>query len=297
MNQTGQDASGAFPAGPGDVPPGTSTLTSDPEQGAAPRRRHRRRTTLILAAAVAVAAAAGGTTALLARSASDPPSPLAALTGALARTSQESYRFRLDVTVMYAGKERRSVVVSGALDPGHERGTELLAARLPRPALGSQTAWIRFTGKYVYTRVSAESGPWSAGKPWDKAPVPAASALPLGDLYGFVSDWPVSPDELRAVLRQSAATARDAGPASGPGWTGSRYAFTARLSPRSSLSGIVYVDNQGRARRLVTTTTEDSRITTYRNLTFADFGTPVPVTTPPASQIRYTSTPYWGFYF
>ena len=290
MNQTDQDASGAFPAAAG-----TSTLSSGPEQAAALRRRHWRRTTLVLAAAVAVAA--GGTAALLARSASDPPSPLAALTGALARTSQENYRFRLNVTVLYAGTERSSVVVSGALDPGHERGTELLAVRLARYARDSRTAWIRFTGKYVYTRVSAEPGPWPAGKPWDKAPVPAAGALPLGDLYGFVSDWPVSPDELRAVLRQSAATARDAGPASGPGWTGTRYSFTARLSPRSSLSGIVYVDNQGRARRLVTTTTEESRVTTYRNLIFAGFGTPVPVTVPPASQIHYTSTPYWGFYF
>ena len=99
------------------------------------------------------------------------------------------------------------------------------------------------------------------------------------------------------TLLRSAATARDAGPASGPGWTGSRYAFTARLSTRSSLSGTVYVDKQGRVRRLVTTTTQAGGVTMYRYLAFGDFGVPVPVTAPPAGQVQYTGRPYWGFYF
>jgi hypothetical protein len=30
---------------------------------------------------------------------------------------------------------------------------------------------------------------------------------------------------------------------------------------------------------------------------FGDFGTPVPVTAPPASQVQYTARPYWGLYF
>jgi hypothetical protein len=67
----------------------------------------------VAAGAVVAVAAAGATAALLAGSASDPP-PLAALTGALAKTSHESYSFSLDSTVKYAGREVHSVVVSGA---------------------------------------------------------------------------------------------------------------------------------------------------------------------------------------
>jgi hypothetical protein len=98
------------------------------------------------------------------------------------------------------------------------------------------------------------------------------------------------------VLR-SAGTVREAGSASGPGWTGTRYAFTARLPrARESLSATVYVDQQGRVRRLVTISTQ-GRLTTDRDLAFGDFGAPVPVTAPPASQVKYTSYPYWGFLF
>jgi hypothetical protein len=58
----------------------------------------------------------------------------------------------------------------------------------------------------------------------------------------------------------------------------------------------VYVDRHEWVRRLVTTTTQ-GRLTTDRDLTFTGFGAPVSVTAPPASQVHYTSTPYWGFYF
>jgi hypothetical protein len=60
---------------------------------------------------------------------------------------------------------------------------------------------------------------------------------------------------------------------------------------------MAYVDMQGRVRRLMTTTTQKSGLTTYRDLTFGDFGAPVLATAPPASQVQYTSSPYWGFYF
>ena len=58
------------------------------------------------------------------------------------------------------------------------------------------------------------------------------------------------------------------------------------------------IDQQGRVRRLVTITTQGThgRITTDRDLTFGNFGAPVPVTAPPASQVGYTSTPYLGFF-
>jgi hypothetical protein len=56
------------------------------------------------------------------------------------------------------------------------------------------------------------------------------------------------------------------------------------------------VDQQGQVRRVITTITQ-GRITTERDLTFSDFGTPVAPTAPPVSQVDYTSSPRWGFLF
>jgi hypothetical protein len=297
MNETGQDRRGALAAGSGDLPPGTGSRRPAREQGTAarPRRRHLRK--LTLAAAVATAAAAGGVTAaLLTASAGHPPTALATVTSALANTSAGSYSFTLDTTVNFRGREMHSDVVSGSYDPKDGAGTELLATT--RTSQGDPVRiQIRFTGKYVYTQVAPGS---SFGEPWNKSPVPsAAAAMPGNDVYGFVTDQPVSPAELSGVLR-TAATVRQVGSASGPGWTGTRYAFTARFpGARESVTGTVDIDQQGRIRRLVTITTQGryGRATTDRDLTFGNFGAPVPVTAPPASQVGYTSTPYLGFFF
>lgn len=264
------------------------------EQDTAVRRRHLRRRTRVVVAAGAVVAAAGVTAALLATSDSPAPSALAVVTGALAKTSAESYSFSLDTTVRFAGRAVHSDVVSGTFDPGHELGTELLNTS---GIQGPVRAQIRFIGKYVYTWISAGSGLGTIGKPWDKAPVPHAGTNEMpGGPYGFASDQPVSPAELSVVLR-SAGTIRDGGPVSDPGWTGTKYTFTASLADgREPVSVTAYVDQQGRVRRLVTITTAGRR-TTNRDLTFGDFSTPVSVTAPAVTQFKYTSTPYWGFYF
>jgi hypothetical protein len=296
MNETGQDGRGALAAGSGDLPQGTGRSRRAQQQGtcARPRRRHLRK--LMLAAAIATAAAAGGVTiALLSASAGHPPTALATVTSALANTSAGSYSFTLDTTVNFRGRQEHSDVVSGSYDPRHGLGTELLAnTRTSRRAL--VRIQIRFTGRYVYTQQAPGSG---YGKPWNKSPIPpAAAALPPGDLYGFVTDQPVRPDELSAVLRS--ATVRQAGSASGPGWTGTRYAFTARFpAAQETISGTVDIDQQGRVRRLVTITTQGryGRVTTDRDLTFGNFGAPVQVTAPPASQVGHTSTPYSGYFF
>ena len=307
MSETGQYAPGTCPSEFDDLPPGTGTPAAREHDAPPWRRRWRRKTWVLVAAGAVVAAAATGVmTALLAGSTSVPlsapaaPQPaLGALTRALAQTSEASYGFTLDSTVTYKGREQNSDTVSGAIDPGHEQGTELLTARATRPSGGSSRAQIRFIGTYVYTRLAPGSGIGTIAKPWDKAPAPppAENVLPASDLYGFVSDQPVSPDELRVVLLRSTATVRDAGPASGPGWVGTRYTFTTRLSARSSLSGTAYVDKQGRIRRFSTITTQEGGPTMSRDLTFGAYGASGPVTAPPASQVQYTSQPYWGFYF
>lgn len=288
MNQTGQDERGAVVGEPGDVPPGTGAG----EQGTADRPRHWHLRKKILAAAVAAAAAAGVTTALLTASAGHPPAASATVASALASTSADSYSFTLDSTVNFSGREIRSDVVSGAYDPRHRLGTELLATGTSQGA--PVRIQVRFTSGYVYTQVAPGSG---FGKPWDKFPVSSARAA--YSVYGFVTDQPVSPAELSRVLR-SAGTVREVGSASGPGWTGTRYAFTARFpAAYVSVSGTVDIDQQGRVRHLATITTSGTRgkLTTDRDLTFGNFGALVPVTTPPANQVRYTSTPYLGYLF
>jgi hypothetical protein len=277
--------------------------TDQPQQDAAAGRPPSRRRTYALTAAgaVAVAAVAAGVTVAL-RPGPAAPAPIAAVTTALARTSAQSYTFSLDTTVqIQARRTLNSDTVSGAFDPQHNRSTELLTARSSGQ---TQRAQIRFIGANLYTSVSPGGG---FGKLWDETPVKAAAAgaMPPGDLYGFVSDQPVSPAALTVVLQAPGAAVRDAGPASGPGWSGTRYTFTARLyDGRESVTGTAYVDQQGRVRRLLTTTAEKGAragktlLTTDRVITFGDFGAPVPVAAPPASQTKSTTgQPYWGFYF
>jgi hypothetical protein len=261
----------------------------------ATRYRRGRRRKLLLVTAGAVVAVVGVAAALLAASASHAPSALIAVTNALTKTSAESYNFSLNTTVQFAGREVRWDAVHGAFDHRHELGTEHLTASRTQ---GPVRAQIRFIGKYVYTWVS--SGP-SLGTPWNKAPVPppGADVLPESDLYGFSTERPVNPAELLEVLRSEARVLRQ-GPASGAGWTGTSYAFTAGLSAQQSVSGTIYVDQQGQIRHLVMTIRQgaDLKFATVRDLTFSGFGAPVPVTAPPASQVTYTSGgPYWGFFF
>jgi hypothetical protein len=255
---------------------------------------------LAVGSAVVAAALAAGITAAL-HVAAAPPSPLSAVTSALARTSAQSYTFSIATTLRRPGRELSSDLVSGAYDPRWHLGMELLTARSAGQAKRAQ---IRFIGAYLYTSVSPGSG---FGKPWDKSPLAAAAAtaMPPGDLFGFVSDQAVRPSELTVVLRSAGTTVHDAGPASGPGWTGVRYTFTASLADgRESVSGNVYVDQQGRVRRVTSTTEEGAQatgrpfLTTQRDIAFGGFGAPVRVPAPPASQVKYTSgQPYWGFYF
>jgi hypothetical protein len=283
---------------------GTMSIGELPGRPAGAAKAHRpplRHWTLAFAAAGAVAAALAAGVAALLHSGTTAPSPLSAVTRALAQTSTDSYTFSLDKTAHFGGRTLNSDVVSGAFDPRHDRGTELLTTR---SAGRAERAQVRFIGAYLYTWVPPGSG---FSKPWDKSPATAAGdRTPPGGLYGFASDQPVSPAALTVVLRAPGASAHVVGPVSGPGWTGTKYSFIARLyDGRESVSGTAYLDQLGRIRRLMTITTErgarateKALLTTRRDITFANFGASVPASAPPASQTKYTSgEPYWGFYF
>jgi hypothetical protein len=287
-------------AAPRPVAPGTL------KQHGVVRRRPRHHQMRVLAAAVTVAAliaAAGVALLLRARPAEPAPaSPLDALSTALARTAADSYSFSLDTTVRVGGKNRTSEAVSGVVSPGRHLGMEQLVAR----SAGRTTlAQVRFAGAELYTLVPSGSG---FAKPWDESPAAAvSSAMPPGDLYGFASDRPVSPEALAVVLGAAGATVHGGGTASGPGWTGTRYTFVAHLyDGLETVTGTMDVDKHGHVRRLITVTTEKGTaptgkpqsLTTDRDITFADFGVPVPVTAPPLGQVKYTGgEPYWGLYF
>ena len=305
MNDTGQDMRATLLAGSDDVPPGIDLLRGVREQAAA-RRRHRRRMRVLLpvgAAAGVVAAAAM----VLGTSVTNPPSALAAVTSAMVKTSAQSYRFTMNGSLRLRSTGlTQYLTVTGAIDPQHERGTELLTGGPLRGTHNYVTEQLRFIGKNLYTWVSPASGLGSADKPWDEAPIPAPgtqAASPGSELAGNTFERPISPAELLGVLR-SAAAVRYVGPASGPGWTGSKYAFTAHPagSPAVTVAGTVDVDQQGRVRSLDTITTVRTRYpnsapTETEDLAFGGFGGAVQVTAPPASQVKQTSTPYWEFGF
>jgi hypothetical protein len=265
-----------------------------------PSRHHRMRLLAVAVAVAAVALAAGLTAALRAApQTSAAPSPLSAVTGALARTVARSYAFTVQTTVRNLATERNSVLVSGAYDPGRRLGAEALTQS---KAGQVNRAQVRFIGAYLYTSVPSGSG---LGKPWDKSSLAAATAAAVAagplpnDPYGFASDQVISPSGLMAVLRLPGTAVRDSGPASGPGWTGIRYTFAAR-DGQATISGAVDVDQQGQVRRIKTTTDHGVRpiTTTDRDISFGDFGAPVRVSAPPASQAEYTTgRPYLGFYF
>jgi hypothetical protein len=222
------------------------------------------------------------------------PTPAAAsiVTGALAKTSAESYGYSVESTARWNGRDINYDTASGVVAPRHELSTESLTARS-----GKIDAQIRFIGDYVYTRVSSGVKLPAKGKSWDKAPAPApAAVVNPNSLYGFASDQPVSPAALSQVLR-SASTVRAVGRASGPGWAGTAYTFTSALpGGRQSVTGTIDIDRQGQVRRL-STVTADGKISTVRNLTFGEFGTSVRTAPPLAAQTMDTSTPYWNFYF
>lgn len=264
--------------------------------------RPRRRTYALAAAGVAAAAAVAAGVAVALPSAGAGPTPISTLTSALAQTSAHSYTFSLTSSEHDARGILNTDVVSGAVNPRSDLGTELLTAHSNGT---TQRAQIRFIKADLYTSVSPAAG---FADRWDKTPAAAgaAGAMPPGDLYGFVSDRPVSPAALITLLRAAGATVREAGAASGPGWTGTEYSFKAPLAGGGEIvSGTVYVDQQGLVHRVVTITTEKGLqptakplLTTDRAITFADFGAPVQVTAPPVSQTKATAgQPYWGFYF
>jgi hypothetical protein len=278
MSDTETEARHLFAAATQDMPPEIDL----PGGFAAARRRDRSRRTrrgAVLSAGIVAAAAAVTAVTLIMGSA---PPALAVVTSALTRTLAQSYHLSEQDSSYY--------IVNGQIrSPHHHACTteadpvrHLLATSCPSGIISREVGGYI----YIYTPRSAVS----PGRHWLR--IPAASILPLPAIGGFIT---ATPQQMLAEIKK-AATVTVAGPASGPGWTGTRYAFSATLNPGTivKLSGTVTVDRQGRARALVLTMrfTGAPRIfpgalaalVTTRALTFSDFGAPLTVTPPPPDQ-------------
>ena len=108
----------------------------------------------------------------------------------------------------------------------------------------------------------------------------------------FDSQQAADPGALLDLLR-SAGTVTDEGPASGPGWTGTRYGFTVATSGRASGGRHRLRRPPGTGRRLCDDDHDPPwggyHVTITEDVTFSDFSVPVSVTAP-ASRLRVPAT-------
>jgi hypothetical protein len=257
--------------------------------------RRRRVRTLVPAGAVVALGAAAVLGLTLTATVAGAPSALAAVTAAAAKTSAGSFRITSTVTQVIAaapGDDGPPVRVTGVFDPGRGLGEEETAPSMLQ---------VRIVGGHIYVKLAGSRFSFASeflahGKPWVGSALPPPGPDTSLSLAAAVNgDVPIDPGALLGLLK-SVASVRAEGPASGPGWTGTRYAFTERLSDANgpmAVSGTVYVDNQGRVRRLVTNQTRTiwltsgakTSATTTFDVTFGGFGVRVSVTAPPASQV------------
>jgi len=289
MSDTDQEVRSLFAVAAGNVPPGIDLLRGVRARRAA--HRNRVRVTLSAAAAAVLAVVTAVTLTLV-----QAPSALAQLTSAVSRmTAGQGYHFRATTTRVQVQANGTPTTTradfSGAFDPARRVGEETVTG-------GVQT---RFTGGYVYLNPGRAAQPkLPDGKSWIRipglpplwAPVTADQQLRLG--AGLLSVAETSPQNLFALLR-SVSTVDKEGSVSGPGWTGTRYAFSVSIAfgpagsglPAVTATGTVDVDQQGFLRQLdaaytvpPTAPAQAERVTV--EMTFGDFGAPVSVSAPPA---------------
>jgi hypothetical protein len=272
MDDSETEARRLLAAATTDMPPGIDLL----EGFAAARQRDRARRTrriTVLSAGIAVAAAL--VTALTLTTAGSAPSARAAVSSALTRTLTQSYHLTEQGGSYYISNGRVThgphYTCTSVADPVRH----LEATSCPTGAM------IRTVGRYRYDYYADVP---VHGKHWARTPVTCpGQAAPIG---GFTT---ATPQQMLAEIKK-AAKVTVAGPVSGPGWTGTRYAFsktTPAAKKKLTLRGTVDVDKQGQARALVLTIrlTGATQVTgETRFLTFSDFGAPVTVIPPPADQ-------------
>lgn len=295
MNDTEETVRRLFAVATEDVPPGNDLLRGV-RVSLAPRVSRARALVAVGAAGIVAAAAAAITL-----SAGPAPSAFAQVMRAAARTATVSYRIRATDQLVRAGGLRSQPwsTADGEFDPVKGIGEQT-------DNLGAQ---IRYVGgsMYVFLTDDLRAGYSAGGRPvpawasWERLPIslrPGAGVTTarlalLGEVPSLLGQ--VDPQDLLALL-QSATRVREVGPASGAGWTGSAYTFTAvtkltgTLHTAVSTSGTVDVDQQGRVRELDAVESFGQTVRKVE-ISFGNFGLPVSVSAPPANE---TFTPPAG---
>jgi hypothetical protein len=285
MNDTEEAARRLFTVAAEDVPPGIDLL-------AGVRARSRRRVVRVRAAAAAVAAGIAAAATAIILAAGPAPSAFAQVVRAASRMGATSYQVRLAQKIVEIGGLRSPAWATayGEFDPQHGVGEQT-------DNLGDQTRWVAGS-MYIFLKApGSPSGPpipsWASWEKLPNTPLQLGSdtsppALGVLSLFPGVVAQTFDPQGLLALL-QSATKVSEEGPASGPGWTGTEYAFTITshldgpLNTPSDLSGTVDVDQQGQVRQLDALDTFMTTVTKVQ-VTFGGFGLPVSVSPPPASQ-------------
>jgi hypothetical protein len=291
-----------FAAATEDMPPGLDVLAGFQDRSRA-RRRPRPR---ILLAAGAMASTAAAAIALT-LTAGPAPSAMAQLTRAAATTSKQSYQITSHVaTVGQSGSPVPVITIYGAFDPVRNVGLETSSDGL-NARYANGYIYLPLPEAYRQLYLHLHHTPLPPGKAWVRFAQPLRPARgPLGVEFALQGSTAQSLQELNPqsllTMLQSATRVHQTGPASGPGWTGTQYSFSASatLSQGSrnaitlSTRGTVDVDQPGRVRSLTATETihiahppRGTAATTVRSIdvTFKGFGLPVSVTLPPASQV------------
>jgi hypothetical protein len=225
----------------------------------------------VLSAGVAVAAASVMAITLTAGSA---PPALATVTTALTRTLTQSYHLTSQESIYYSQNGR-------ILHSYHDTCTsEADPVRHLEASSCTDGSREREVGRYTYYYTPDPVH----HRHWDR--IASASILHPPAIGGFTA---ATPQQMLSQIKK-ADKVTVIGPVSGPGWSGTRYAFVSSSGTRPTsieISGTVDVDRQGRARAVVLTTrfTNPLNMTVIPEvLTFSDFGAPVTVTPPPADQ-------------
>jgi hypothetical protein len=252
------------------MPPGIDLLDGF---GAARQRGRARQTRRGVVLSAGVAAAAATVAAVTLTIGSAPPA-LAAVTSALTRTLAQSYHLTERDSSYYIENgqitARAHHTCTSEIDPLRH-----LAAYTCSNGIGSG----REVGGYTYLYIP------HPGKHPDSQWIRMRSIV---QRPGTSSVTTATPQQMLAEI-EKADKVTVVGPASGAGWTGTRYAFSGQPAPNISLNGAVDVDQQGRARALILTirltATGVKRVFVMTQaLTFSAFGAPVTVTPPPADQ-------------
>jgi hypothetical protein len=277
MNDTEAEARRLLAAATEDMPPGIDLL----DGFVVARRRDRARRTrrgAVLSAGIAAAAASVAVTLTIG---SAPPA-LAVVTSAMTRTLAQSYHLTEQVGSYYIRNGQIRL-------PTHYPYTctsEADPVRHLRASSCSDGEGSREVGRYTYMHQKFDHAD-HPGWHWWRIPTACLGQVPYINSFTIAT-----PQQMLAEIKK-AEKVTVAGPASGPGWTGTRYAFSGGSGgPR--LSGTVNVDQQGRVRALALTSgsgSDNNASLMTLVLTFSDFGAPVTVT--PRQQIKLSPSISW----